>query len=311
MVQSYSIKNRTICGAEAGEVPQLLVFVCQTEEDKKEAIDRLQLDPHDVDSALDPDEVSRIEFYDENSLFIIWKQPLNVTFDQRLRFDVASVGIFVEPGRVSLITSADNIYFGPREFRNLESTTDVLLRFLFSTIRHYLEHLKGIKQITSELQSKLNASLENKYLLQMFAMSESLTYYMNAIEGNELVLTKLSVNIKKLKLSEAHTELLDDIRLDNQQCSRQAEIYSEVLSGLMDARGNIVNNNMNILLRDLTLINIIFLPLNLIASIGGMSEYSMMTGGLNWKFSYALFILGMVAMGWLTWIVLVRFMKKR
>ena len=187
----------------------------------------------------------------------------------------------------------------------------MLLRFLLATTRHYLEHLKGIKLITSELQAKINTSLDNKYLLQMFALSESLTYYMNAIEGNELVLTKLHVNQRRTKMSERQTDLLDDIRLDNQQCSRQAQIYSDVLSGLMDARGNIVNNNMTTLLRDLTLINIIFLPLNLIASIGGMSEYSMMTRAMDWRVSYAVFFVGMVALGWLTWMVLVRLLGKR
>jgi magnesium transporter len=74
----------------------------------------------------------------------------------------------------------------------------------------------------------------------------------------------------------------------------------------MDARGTIVNNNMNVLLKKLTLINIIFLPLNLIASIGGMSEFSMMTQGMDWRVSYALFSIGMVVLGWLTYVLVVR-----
>ncbi len=310
MIQAYDIRNRALCAAES-ETPQLRVFVCRTEEDKKAAIDKLGLDPHDVESALDPDEVSRIEFYDENTLFVIWKQPLNVTFDQRLRFDVSSVGLLLEPERLSIITQSPELYFGYKEYRTVDNARDVLLRFLLMTIRHYLDHLKGIKQITSDLQSKVNTSMENKYLLQMFALSESLTYYMNAIAGNETVLTKLNVNSRKLKLSEDHTELLDDIRLDNQQCSRQAQIYSEVLSGLMDARGNIVNNNMTTLLRDLTLINIIFLPLNLIAGILGMSEFTMMTRALDWRIAYPLFGVGMVGLGYVTWMVLTRVLRKR
>ncbi len=310
MIQTYDIRNRAICTAEGGSAP-IRVFVCANDEDKKAAIEQLQLDPHDVESALDPDEVSRIEFYDESRLFIIWKQPLNVTFDQRLRFDVASVGIYIEPDRLSIITSTDNIHFGPKEFRGIDSLGEAFLRFLLSTIRHYLEHLKGIKQITSDLQSKINTSMENKYLLQMFALSESLTYYMNAIEGNELVLAKLNVNSRKLRFTEDQTELLDDIRLDSHQCARQAQIYSDVLSGLMDARGSIVNNNMTTLLRDLTLINIIFLPLNLIAGIGGMSEFSMMTDLVDWRISYPLLLVAMVVLGWVTWWVLAKLMRKR
>jgi Mg2+ and Co2+ transporter CorA len=48
-------------------------------------------------------------------------------------------------------------------------------------------------------------------------------------------------------------------------------------SGFDGCAANFVNNNMNVLLKNLTIINVIFLPLNLIAGIGGMSEFSMMT----------------------------------
>jgi magnesium transporter len=65
-----------------------------------------------------------------------------------------------------------------------------------------------------------------------------------------------------------------------------------------------MNNSMNNLLRKLTLINVVFLPLNLIASIGGMSEFSMMTAGTPWWVSYPLFLLAMMfgAGGMLLWL---------
>jgi magnesium transporter len=148
--------------------------------------------------------------------------------------------------------------------------------------------------------------MENRYLLQMFALGESLVYYSDAIEGNGAVLTKLRNVASRLGMSESHIELLDDIILENKQASRQAYIYSSVLSGLMDARGTIVNNNMNVLLKNLTLINIVFLPLNLIAGIGGMSEWSVMTRSFDWRISYGLFTAGMVLIGWVTWIVMTR-----
>jgi magnesium transporter len=159
-------------------------------------------------------------------------------------------------------------------------------------VHHYLGHLKVIKQLTVELGSKISASMENRYLLQMFALSESLIYYLNAIEANAAVLTKLGANAERLALPKQDVEFLHDVMLDNQQCARQAQIYSSVLSGLMDARGTIVNNNVNVLLKNLTLINVIFLPLTLIASIGGMSEFSMMTQGVDWRVSYALLVGG-------------------
>jgi magnesium transporter len=177
---------------------------------------------------------------------------------------------------------------------------DVVLNFLNNSIRHYLEHIKAIKIISREIQIKLNASMENEYLIQMFNLSESLIYYINAISANLTVLIKLKNHFERIKAPEERTEQMDDIIIENNQCLKQAEIYSSVLSGLMDARGNIINNNMNVLIKNLTMINIIFLPLNLLASIGGMSEYSMMTEGVDWKISYGVFFLAMGAVGWIT-----------
>jgi magnesium transporter len=52
------------------------------------------------------------------------------------------------------------------------------------------------------------------------------------------------------------------------------------------------------------MINVVFLPLNLIAGIGGMSEFSMMTHGVDWKVSYSLFLIAMVLIGLLTGVAL-------
>jgi magnesium transporter len=61
---------------------------------------------------------------------------------------------------------------------------------------------------------------------------------------------------------------------------------------------------MNVLLKNLTLLNLVFLPLNLIAGILGMSEWSMMTKGFNMWISFTLFTLGMVVFGWVTWLLM-------
>ncbi len=78
----------------------------------------------------------------------------------------------------------------------------------------------------------------------------------------------------------------------------------------MDARGNLINNNMNVLLKKLTLINVVFLPLNLLASVGGMSEFSSLTQGIDWRISYSLFMLTMVMLGMGTWSLLVRTLER-
>lgn len=293
------------------EQATLLVYAAPSAQEMQEVIRTLGLDPHDLESALDPDEISRVEF-SADRVSVIWKRPKNASFDQQqVRFDVSSVGLFLHRNKLIVIMGEDVTPFSAKEFQNASSPVDVLLRILLHTVHHYLGHLKVIKQITVELGSKISTSMENLYLLQMFALSESLIYYLNAIEANGAVLAKLRANAERLALPKQDVEFLHDLIQDNQQCARQAQIYSTILSGLMDARGTIVNNNVSVLLKNLTLINIIFLPLTLIASIGGMSEFTMMTRDVDWRISYSLLALGMVLLGWATWVALVRILDKR
>jgi len=72
-----------------------------------------------------------------------------------------------------------------------------------------------------------------------------------------------------------------------------------------------VANETNATVRRLTFITTIFMPLTLLAGIGGMSEWSMMTGPTNWKVSYPLFLLGMGVIGSISYYLLNRLGKKR
>ncbi|MFZ1731326.1 MAG: magnesium transporter CorA family protein [Bacteroidota bacterium] len=288
---------------------QLHLFIAPNQAEKTLIQEQFHLDPYDLDSALDAEEVARHETTG-NRTFIIWKAPQNAQGQDPFQLGVFSVGIVITDSSMAFIMAEGGVEFSAREFRNASNAPDILLGVLLYTIRHYVGHLRVIKQISTDLEKKITVSMENRYLLQMFALGESLVYYSDAIESNATVLAKLKNVSGRLGFSETHIELLDDIILENQQASRQAHIYSSVLTGLMDARGTIVNNNMNVLLKNLTLINIVFLPLNLIASIGGMSEWSMITKGLDWRISYALFMAAMVLFGWITWIVMTRFIAR-
>lgn len=78
----------------------------------------------------------------------------------------------------------------------------------------------------------------------------------------------------------------------------------------MDAIVGFVNINQNKVIKQLTIISIIFMPLNFFAGVGGMSEFSMMTQGMPWQVSYFLFTVAMVLVGWITYICL-RYFEKR
>ena len=79
---------------------------------------------------------------------------------------------------------------------------------------------------------------------------------------------------------------------------------------LMDATVGFININQNKRVSSLTTISVIFMPMNILAGIGGMSEFSMMTSGTPWPVAYSVFVAGVVAVGWLTFVALRLFEKR-
>ena len=79
---------------------------------------------------------------------------------------------------------------------------------------------------------------------------------------------------------------------------------------LMDATVGFININQNKRVSKLTTISVVFMPINIIAGIGGMSEFSMMTQGISWPLAYGAFIASMGLIGWGTYVSL-RYLETR
>lgn len=306
MIKYYELIDGNLYPADR---TQALVHCFITPDATENAIlvNELNIDRHTISSALDQDEVSRIEYHNDY-LLLIWKRPANyMGREMDFQFDVVSMGLLLFADRLVIITSADFPLeqMGNRHLHPLSTPMDVMLDVLLGTIHHYLGHLKVIKMIAREIQEHINTSMENVHLIHMFNLSESLIFYVNSINANGLVLERLKSYCNKHHYSSDARSFVDDLLIENNQCCKQAEIYSSVLSGLMDARASIVNNNMNVLLRNLTIVNVVFLPLNLIAGIGGMSEFSAATADIDWRWSYGLLTISLMVVG-ITMALLIR-----
>jgi magnesium transporter len=89
------------------------------------------------------------------------------------------------------------------------------------------------------------------------------------------------------------------------------EINRDIVTSLTEMYLSLINNQMaraanrtNRTVRRLTLITTIFMPLTLIAGVGGMSEWSMMTGPENWRIAYPVLIAGMAVIGLINFFLL-------
>ena len=302
MIKRYKIDNFQLKLVEA-ETPDVWVVITPTEDEKKWLVGNFNLDEHNFNSAFDPEEPTRVEF-EPDHLEMIFKRPKNYSSKDHFLFKVSSMGLFLFKDKLILALSEDINMFSGKYFKHVTGIREIFLKLIYNSIFHFMEHLKVINMIADELETKINSSMENKNLLNLFTLEKSLVYYVNATNANSYAIERLKHNSDKAEFSTRSKEFLDDIIIENNQCVRQAEVYSTILAGLMDARASIVSNNLNILMKNLNAVVIAIAVPSFFAGVGGMSELTTITHISDPHWAYPAFILVMAGIGAFTfWLI--------
>jgi magnesium transporter len=302
MLKKYELLDGRISESTNGNA-NILVFFEPSDDEKKFLTETLQIDEHNLLSALDPDELSRIEFEPDHTA-VIFKRPKNYSGKEQLIFRVASAGLFLFDDKLVVVIPEEIQLFDSKQYTKCSSLKDAMLKIIYRSIFHYLEHLKVINQISDELEKKINASMDNRYIINLFALEKSLVYYLNSINSNGVLIEKLKNYSARIKLKPDEVEFLDDMLIENTQCYKQADIYSNILASLMDARASVVGNNLNVLMKTLTIITIgIMVPTFVV------SAFSMNVSIPLEDYPYAFYVVIGLALSSI--LVLRRWMKKK
>jgi len=269
MLRHYEIVNNKI-EETADEKSPILMSVNPDEKEKRFLIDTYSLDEHTLNSALDPDEPARLEC-EPNHIAIVFKRPKNYSGDDQLLFKATTVGVFFFGEFLIVVTGEDTNLFEGKPFSKVSSPREVLLKLIYRSIFHFLEHLKIINLLSDEVEQKINRAMENRFLINLFTLQKSLVYYQNAINSNGVLIEKVRHNSARIGFTAEELELLEDIVIENNQCLRQAEVYTNILASLMDARASIVSNNLNVLMKTLNIITIAIMVPTFVVSLFSMN----------------------------------------
>jgi len=222
----------------------------------------------------------------EGTLFSIRNEELPVFRLQRLRARAQS-GYVTEAKDVLLDLYAADVEYSANALEDVYSELEAVGRQVYGT------------NMTDEKSAKILASI---------AEEEDLN---GRIRRNVRDTRRaLSFLMRGKFLSEAQHVDVREILRDIESLDGHTAFLFNKINFLMDAIVGFVNINQNKVIKQLTIISIIFMPLNFLAGVGGMSEFSMMTQGIPWPVSYTLFTIGMVLVGWITFVCL-RYFEKR
>ncbi|MFZ4597014.1 MAG: magnesium transporter CorA family protein [Terrimicrobiaceae bacterium] len=284
---------------------QVIVYNAPTIDDEADLLELHNIDYHTLQSSLDPDELSRLEFESDHAA-IIFKRPKSFCADDNFLLKLTSTGIFVYEDYLVVVMPDDAPLFEGRVPFQVHSIQDVILRLLYQSIYHFEGHLKAINMLSDSLERRIITSMENRYLLNMFALEKSLVYILNSISSNGALFDKMKLCAGKLGLDHDQAGILDDLTIENQQGLRRSEIYAQVVAGLMDARASIVSNNLNILIKKFTIWTIAIMLANLVVGIFSMNvRLPMPMENEHWPF-YLINILAVASAIGVFWLSRVR-----
>jgi magnesium transporter len=188
---------------------------------------------------------------------------------------------------------------------------DVLLDLYAADVEYSSNALEDVYTKLAEIGRQVYKSdisdADASVILSSISEEEDLN---GRVRGNVLDTRRaLSFMLRAKILSSTQHEEVREILLDIDSLDGHTTFLFTKINFLMDAIGSSININQNKDIKQLTVLSVVFMPLNVIAGIGGMSEFSMMTQGTPWPISYGLFSIALVFIGWLTFIGL-RFFER-
>ena len=310
MLQTYSVINGKIVPSAAGS-PLIEVYILPNDEERSHLINDYKIDEHTMSSCVDANETPRIEFENEYTA-VIMKYPKNYSAEDNFFFRIKSMGLFIFPPTHIVVLLDEPQQLFPRRFPSvgLDTPQDVMLRIMLQIVRHFEEHLNYINMLSNELERDISSSMDNQSLMNTFTLGKGLIYYVNALRWNSHVLSKITFNSSKFHFDEENIELLEDISIENNQFLEQAKTYSQVLEGMMNARASMINNNLNLMMKNMNAIVIAISVPTFITGVGGMSEFTSIFGKKWWFVTYPAFVLLMTAIALVIYFVITRKRKK-
>jgi len=275
----------------------------------------LELHPLSVEDCLDDHQIPKIDVFDKNT-FILFN---SFNFSEN-RLKIEEVNLFL--GENYLITVSRHQLFDQKQIEEIERIISIQNKNIKSGPA-YLMHIildkivdrkfTAIEAIEEALESAEAEMVDNPLLynsLNLQLLRRDILALRKSIFHEREVLIIICRKDNKLiphNIDIYYRDIYDHLN----KFFELAESFRDIVTSLNEMHLAMLNNQMSIsaqktnrTVQRLTFITTIFMPLTLLAGIGGMSEYSMMTGPKNWKFSYSMFFLGMLIIGASTYYIL-------
>ncbi|MCI1966740.1 MAG: magnesium transporter CorA family protein [Oscillospiraceae bacterium] len=274
MLSYYKTVDGRMTQIEACEPGCWINCVAPDDREIEDLIADFGIEPDFFRAAMDEEESSHIDNEDDNTLVVI-DIPVVEQQGKHLVYSTMPLGLILTEKNVITVSIRDNsvvdeftrgLVKGVRT--NLK--TRFLLHIMLRVASRYLQYLKQIDKISNTVETELRESMKNSELMQLLDIEKSLVYFSSSLKGNEITLEKI-MRGRVIKLYDDDQDLLEDVLIEVKQAIEMSNIHLNILSGTMDAFASVISNNLNIVMKALASITLLFSVPTVITSAYGMN----------------------------------------
>lgn len=232
------------------------------------------IDQRLISKVLDESELSRVEVEGEATLIVL-NIPYLIDRSRKNKYRTLPLGIIHTNQYIVTVLLKENKLFD--EFENgtvREFFTQKKTRFTIQILLRISQgYLMGLDEMNKDIQRQehiLAKATKNQELIEMLNIEKSLVYFMGGLKYNQATLEKLSKGTI-IPFYEEDLELLEDAMIESNQAIEMANIYKEIMASTTETYASIISNNLNVLMKFLAGITIVFSIPTMIASFMGMN----------------------------------------
>ena len=249
-------------------------LVNPTADEKQQLLTQSGIPEDFLTYGLDPDEGGRYEYdADSHTGLVIFDAPVAQSDPDLPTYTTVPLTIIITGN--GFVTMIDDQTILDKISAMVAPPTDantVLLQMLYDLSRNYLPPLRALNKERITLARRLQKDLRNRDLYAMMAIQQSLVYFKLSLKTNRDVLTNLK-QANSLQFDSDAVDQLDDILIETQQATEMTEITDAILHETTDTYNAVINNNLNDVMKVLTLYSIVLTIPGIVFGFFGMNVH--------------------------------------
>ena len=274
MLAIYETVNRRLTRADEIEEGTWICLTAPSQEEIREVAATLDIEPADVQAALDPEESARISLEDGYTVIIV-DIPLKVDGAAEGVYTTIPLGILLTQTTITTVCSVDTPVLSDfASCRVRGFSTQKKMRFVYQILYRaatmYQQELRLIDRRRQEIEKNLTGTLRDSDLMELHGLESTLVYFATSLRANSTVLDRLT-RYKRLEQYPDDMELLDDVIVEIRQAIEMTSIYRDDIKGTRELFSSILDNRLNNAMKYLTSVTLLMAVPTVISGLYGMN----------------------------------------